>query len=45
MLYDLSALYRGLGPQGQELIDAIFQQIRDGTVGQEHLQPSAVATP
>jgi hypothetical protein len=28
----LSALYRGLGKQGQELVDAIFDQIRTGTL-------------
>lgn len=28
----LSALYRGLGAGGQQLVDGIFQGIRDGTV-------------
>ncbi len=31
----LSALYRGLGPQGQELVEAVFQGIREGNVGGE----------
>lgn len=44
-LFYLSALYRGLGPQGQELVDVIFQQIKQGTVGQESVLPSALATP
>lgn len=44
-LYYLSALYRGLGPQGQELVETIFQQIRDGKVGEEQFLPSAFATP
>ena len=44
-LFYLSELYRGLGPQGEELVEAIFQQIRDGTVGQEQVLPSALASP
>jgi len=44
-LYYLSALYRGLGPQGQELVEAIFRQIREGTVGQDQFLPSALVAP
>jgi hypothetical protein len=28
----LSALYRGLGKEGQDLVETIFQQIRSGTL-------------
>lgn len=31
LLY-LSALYRQLGPEGRELVEAVFQSIRDGSV-------------
>lgn len=33
-LYFLSALYRGLGGGGREVVETIFQAIRDGRVGQ-----------
>jgi len=42
-LYYLSALYRGLGPPAQELVDVIFQQIKEGRIGQETMLPSALA--
>ena len=39
MLYFLSALYRGLGPQGETLVEGIFDQVRTGTIG---LKPAKV---
>ena len=39
----LSALYRGLGPQGQDLIETIFQQIRTGALERYKEAPRPVA--
>jgi hypothetical protein len=39
----LSAIYRGLGVQGQQLVEAIFDSIRRGTVGQDVTVPSLAA--
>lgn len=33
----LSALYRGLGPAGQDLIELIFQSVREGNLEEEPL--------
>jgi hypothetical protein len=39
LLY-LSALYQGLRPEGGDLVEAIFQNIREGKVGEEITLPS-----
>jgi hypothetical protein len=41
-LHFLSAIYRELGPQGHELVEGIFDQIRNGTIGQPSIVPAAV---
>jgi hypothetical protein len=45
MLFFLSALYRGLGPEGERLVEAIFESIRSGTVGDKITKPPFVAVP
>lgn len=34
LLY-LSALYQGLRPEGSQLVEALFQNIREGKIGEE----------
>ena len=35
----LSSLYRGFGPAGRDIVEDIFESIRQGTVGQYELHP------